>query len=361
MDGSDFFLGSTHERAGEAARSGAEQRPAPLGAPASQEEIDAIVAVVPRASRVHAQWAVPLLLDTARAGGITHVRRIAYVLATAQHASNFGSHLEERGAGPVRDGVDCSFDRYEPGTAAGAALGNTHPGDGDRFRGRGFVHIRGRASYATWSQRLGMPDQRVDAKLVPFFVAHPAAMARPKVAAQTLVRGMRDGLFTGIALGYYVNDKKTDYYNARRVIGSPEHAREVADIAARFAQAIEALHSDRHRSNMHLLAHARAALGAAARDLVGEVRVAVERLAARGEVMPLPVQVIEWNGESRQGKFVQLDAETCALHMGRGIYVVLDVQRDLNGVVPPEGRNMALKRSGEVRLAARHGEDHFWR
>ena len=29
--------------------------------------------------------------------------------------------------------------------------------------------------------------------------------------------------------------------------------------------------------------------------------------------------------------------------------------------LPPEGRNMALKRSGDVRPAARHCEVNFWR
>jgi hypothetical protein len=111
---------------------------------------------------------------------------------------------------------------------------------------------------------------------------------------------------------------------------------------------------------MHQLSSARAA-NPAPQALIDDVRDAVERLAARGEIMPEPAQVVEWNGEARQGKFVQLDERTCALHMGRGTYVTLDVQRDLNGIVPPEGRNMALKRSGDVRPAARHGEVNFWR
>jgi putative chitinase len=352
LDGTDLFFGASS-----GARSG--ETPAPF-APASNEEADAIIAIVPPACRASARWAVPLLLDTARAGGMTHVRRIAYLLATAQHASGFGTYLEERGTGPVVEGVDRCFDRYEAESPLGAALGNTEPGDGARFRGRGFVHIRGRTSYAIWSQRLGMPDQLIGGAPVPFFVAHPAALARPTVAAQTLVRGMRDGLFTGTPLGYFVNDKRTDYHGARRVVEGREHARVVADIALKFATAIEGLQTERHRLQMQRLAHLRA-VNASARDLVREVREAVERLAACGEIMPAPVAVIEWNGEARQGKFVQLDDATCALHMGRGTYVRLDIQRDLNGIVPPEGRNMALKRSGDVRPAARHGEANFWR
>jgi len=364
MDGTDLFLGSTPRTFADEGLTASSQRsvvPTPaIPGPAMQEEIEAIVAVVPRAYRSDALWAVPLLLNTARAGGITHLRRLAYVLATAQHASHFGAQLVEPAPGPVHDGVDRSFERYEPGTPLGTVFGNTQRGDGERFRGRGFVQIRGRAAYTTWSQRLGMPDQLVDGAAVPFFVAHPGAMARPNVAAQTLVRGMRDGIFTGIALGLFVNDKKTDYHSARRVIDRSKHAREVAEIASSFALAMERLHSDRHRAHMHQLANTRAA-NAVARDFVQEICDAVERLALCGEIMPAPLQVVEWDGEARQGKFVQLDEKTCALHIGRGTYVRLDVQRDLNGIVPPEGRNMSLKRSGDVRPAVRHGELNFWR
>jgi hypothetical protein len=360
LDGIDLILGSEFRKAvSESTPHPVTPAPA-LAVHASQDEVEAILAVVPRAYRANATWAIPLLLNSARAGGVTHSRRIAYLLATAQHASHFGARLEERGAGPAPDGVDRSFDRYEPGTPQGTALGNAQPGDGARYRGRGFVCVKGRAAYATWSQRLAIPDELVDGNPVPYFIAHPEAMARPSIAAQTLVRGMRDGLFTGIALGLHVNDKKTDYHSARRVVGGLEHARDVAAIATTFALAIEELQSDRHREHMASLAHDRA-LSDPGRDVLKEIGDAVARLAARGEIMPLPQEVIEWNGEARQGKFVQLDDRTCALHQGRGTYIRLDVQRDLNGIVPPEARNMALKRSGEVRLAVRHGEANFWR
>jgi predicted chitinase len=365
VDGIDVFLDSTGEGLGSRSTSegaaSAELSATPaIPKPGLQDELDAILALVPRACRANAAWAVPLLLDTARAGGITHLRRIAYLLATAQHASQFGAQLIETGNSHGHEGADRFFDRYEPGAPLAAALGNVAPGDGARFRGRGFVHIKGRAQYATWSQRLGMRDELIDGIAVPFLVAHPAAMARPDIAAQTLVRGLRDGIFTGIALGYYVNDKKTDYYNAHRVIDTSVHAREVAETAFAFATAIERLHAARHHAQMQRLATNRAAKNAQ-RDFMQEVRDAVERLAARGEIMPPPVTVIEWNGEARQGKFVQLDEHTCALHMGRGTYVRLDIQRDLNGIVPCEARNMALKRSGDVRPALRHPGVDFWR
>ena len=327
---------------------------------ALQAEIDAILDVVPHGCRSHAGWAVPLLLSAARRGGITHPRRIAYVLASAHHIARFGAQLVETSPLQTADEPDPYFDRYEPDMPQGAALGNTLRGDGARFRGRGFIYIRGRANYTSWSRRLGLPDQLVDDQPVPFLVAQPDALAGPQLAAQTLVAGMRDGLFTGVALGHYVNDKKTDYYNARRVINASAQGRDVAELALVYQTVMERVANQRHGVAMQQLTVRHAADGPA-RDTLQEVRDALERLAARGETMTDPAKVLEWNGEPRQGKFVQLDDRTCALHMGRGIYVRLDIQRDLNGIVPPEGKNIVLKRSGDVRPALRGGATEFWR
>ncbi len=62
-----------------------------------------------------------------------------------------------------------------------------------------------------------------------------------------------------------------------------------------------------------------------------------------------PVEVRDWSGDAQQGFFVRIDAATFALHVGRGTYVTLDVERDLNGVVPSEARRLVLQRSGNVR------------
>jgi putative chitinase len=48
------------------------------------------------------------------------------------------------------------FDLYDAGTTKGAILGNTQPGDGPRFRGRGFVQLTGRENYTRIGDQMGV-------------------------------------------------------------------------------------------------------------------------------------------------------------------------------------------------------------
>jgi putative chitinase len=55
-------------------------------------------------------------------------------------------------------------------------LGNTQPGDGPKYRGRGFLQVTGRANYAEMSKLLGVD-----------FVNNPEALAQPKYAAASAI------------------------------------------------------------------------------------------------------------------------------------------------------------------------------
>lgn len=143
---------------------------------------------------------------------ITHK---AYALATVRHecAGTWRPILELGNA--------AHFARYEGGLAH--ALGNTEPGDGYRFRGRGFVQITGRVNYRRLGGRLDLdlesnPDQALD----------------PVIAYRILSLGMSEGLFTGAPLDRYLTPGSTDYVNARRVINGLDCAERVAGYAREF-------------------------------------------------------------------------------------------------------------------------------
>jgi predicted chitinase len=59
-------------------------------------------------------------------------------------------------------------------------LGNTHPGDGARYHGRGFIQLTGRGNYRKYGQKLGIPLEE-----------QPEQALKPAVAARILGRYFR--------------------------------------------------------------------------------------------------------------------------------------------------------------------------
>jgi hypothetical protein len=69
-------------------------------------------------------------------------------------------------------------------------------------------------------------------------VGQPSLAERPEIAARILVGGMREGTFTGRRLDRYVNDQRTDFDGARRVIGGGRNAEMVSQVAERLLAAM---------------------------------------------------------------------------------------------------------------------------
>jgi putative chitinase len=104
----------------------------------------------------------------------------------------------------------------------GNRLGNGPPssGDGYRYRGRGIgAQFTGRVNYERFSKLFGVD-----------FINNPDLALDVNLGAEILYKGSVEGLFTGVGLGRYINDKKTDFINARRVINA-DVARNGASIA----------------------------------------------------------------------------------------------------------------------------------
>ena len=108
-------------------------------------------------------------------------------------------------------------------------LGNTQPGDGVRFKGRGYVQITGRTNYQKYSSILGFD-----------LTGNPELVENPEIAVQILIDGMQYGRFTGVGLSRYINDHKTDFYNARRIVNGTDRANAIADIAYKYLNVLKA-------------------------------------------------------------------------------------------------------------------------
>lgn len=158
---------------------------------------------------------------------LKNVQWAAYMLATVKHeCANRWMPITEFGKKEY-------FDKYETGTPIGKRLGNTQPGDGYRYRGRGYVQITGRANYARLTKALGLgPGEDLE--------ADPDQALRPMIAYRIMSHGMRNGSFTGKKLADYINDQGCDYKNARRIINGLDQATLIAGYATTLEGIIRA-------------------------------------------------------------------------------------------------------------------------
>ena len=142
------------------------------------------------------------------------VRHIAYALATISVETSWTFQ-------PITEyGRDSYFSKYEGRTD----LGNNKPGDGLRFKGRGFVQLTGRRNYTLFAALL-----KID------LVNNPALALDPATSFKIMSLGMFRGDFTGRSFKHYINAAMTDYAGARRIINSQDRAGEIA----RYAKTLE--------------------------------------------------------------------------------------------------------------------------
>lgn len=171
---------------------------------------------------------IEALLDNAPAR--INLEYQAYCLATAWHET-------ARTMQPIHElGARSYFDKYEPGTTIGRALGNTVRGDGYRFRGRGYVQLTGRRNYAFASERVGVD-----------LVTSPERALEPAVAARILYVGMMEGWFTGKKLsdasdGVDESDAEDlrEFIADRKIVNGTDKAQAIADFALDFEHALRA-------------------------------------------------------------------------------------------------------------------------
>lgn len=148
---------------------------------------------------------------------ITDLRHIAYILATIRHES--ANTFE-----PIK----------EIGKGRGHEYGKVDPETGKIYYGRGYVQL-------TWRRNYELLGKRLDIDLVN----NPDLALEPDTAWVITSEGMRHGLFTGKDLNDYINEKKCDYVQARRIINGLDRAELIAGYAKRFEVILKASSLDR--------------------------------------------------------------------------------------------------------------------
>lgn len=159
---------------------------------------------------------VRILVAECENQGVTDLRQIAYVLATAYHECRFKSIKEIR-ANPRGDAMQRKVYKMQE------AYWYTG------FYGRGFCQLTWRKNYQKFSPVVGMD-----------LVKNPDLVLRPEIGAKILVYGMKHGTFVAAGLesmtnlDRYFNAEKTDWFNARRIVNGIFRAEMVAEAAKKI-------------------------------------------------------------------------------------------------------------------------------
>jgi putative chitinase len=133
---------------------------------------DAKMAPAPAATaKAPAQQAGPVnqLRAVAMASGIKGTELAQFLAQCAHESANFAS-MEERGTPAY------FTKKYEKNPRKARILGNKVKGDGERYKGRGYIQLTGRDNYTRAGAALGLP-----------LAQQPELAARPDVAAKVAV------------------------------------------------------------------------------------------------------------------------------------------------------------------------------
>lgn len=116
--------------------------------------------------------------------------------------------------------------------------GNTTPGDGPKYCGRGYVQLTWKSNYAKMTKLLRAAGIDVD------LVANPDLAMRSDIAAFVMFEGMIAGTFTGKKLSDYFNATKTDWIMARSIINGRRPGESLPDKAVEIAAISKAFYAD---------------------------------------------------------------------------------------------------------------------
>lgn len=136
----------------------------------------------------------PFVSAALQADQLTSPQIVAYALGTiAAESAGFEPISEMKSKWNTEK---TPFDRYEHR----GSLGNSQPGDGPKFKGRGFIQLTGRANYRKYGERIGIDLE-----------ADPGQANDPRIAAQLLSLFICDRescILAALQAGEYANARK---------------------------------------------------------------------------------------------------------------------------------------------------------
>lgn len=154
---------------------------------------------------------------------------VAYAMATTWHETAATMQPIKEHGGPRYFFKMYDKDGNRPHVAR--ELGNTMPGDGALFAGRGYVQLTGRRNYQRAADAVGYP-----------LVGNPDLAMRPDIAAEILRCGMIEGWFVpGHTLERHLPSaicSHGQFASARRIINGTDRRDLIADYALAFQSAL---------------------------------------------------------------------------------------------------------------------------
>ena len=155
---------------------------------------------------------IDAVLNECELQAISDVRQVAYIFATAYWEAHNPRKPELR-LTPMKEFGSEMYLNSKP----------YYP-----YFGRGLSQLTWDYNYKKEGNRLGID-----------LLKNPDAILQVQIAANSHVYCMAHGSYTGKKLSDYINDKKCDFVNSRRIVNGKDKADEIAAIAQKFLTCLQ--------------------------------------------------------------------------------------------------------------------------
>lgn len=156
-----------------------DQAPPPMLGPAPTVTVDIVSRMFPGAHESNIKKYLPYVLKALEEEGLLEKKMVLMALATIRaETAGFepiSEYKSKYNTSPFGHPYDLHDFRKD--------LGNNAKGDGDRFKGRGFVQLTGRYNYQNYGRALGLGNE---------LVKNPDRANEPEIAAKILAKFLKD-------------------------------------------------------------------------------------------------------------------------------------------------------------------------